>query len=473
MVNLVFKVLIWQHFATKKLLQIWCAANLSVPLRFIFAVYFQDNMKKQFSVDRQHAPALRPITHLNIVAPQHTQLDNGIPAIVVHRPELDIVMVKLLFPAGNWYEPQKQVASLTNRMLTEGTQHLSSADIAHRIEYYGAYFQTAAKNNHGETTLYTLGKHTEPLLSLAKTVLTEATFPATELQKLLQLSEQRLLINRQKNEFIADELLNEKLWGSEHPYGYKTELEDLKSIEIEQLQQFYTQHYNANNAVVYIAGNISDSHWNLINQYFGQTDWANKQRIVNPEHASTPFVPQKIHIPRNDSVQVSIRIARPLFNKTHHDYQAMFVVNTILGGFYGSRLMNNLREDNSYTYGIYSYLQSYLYGGTFGISTEVGKDVYKDALQQIYAEMELLQTELVDDDELNLVRNYLMGTLLSQMSGTFKLVGSLQGLYVYGLTTDYYEQFVHTIQNISAEQIRSLAQKYLQPKDMVEILAGV
>ena len=443
-----------------------------------FAPYFLQyipkySMKTQFSVDRRHAPVLRPITHLNIVAPQHTQLDNGIPAIVVNRPEQDIVMVKLLFPAGNWYEPQRQVASLANRMLTEGTQHLSSAEIAHRIEYYGAYFQAAAKNNHGETTLYTLGKHSEPLLSLAKTVLTEATFPVTELQKLLQLSQQRLLINRQKNEFIADELVSEKLWGSTHPYGYKIELDDLKSIEIDQLHQFYTQHYNANNAVAYIAGNITETNWRLINQYLGQQDWANSPRIADPTHTPTPFVPQKVHIPRNDSVQVSIRIARPLFNKTHPDYQAMFVVNTILGGFYGSRLMNNLREDNSYTYGIYSYLQSYLHGGTFGISTEVGKDVYKDAVQQIYAEMELLQTELVDDDELNLVRNYLMGTLLSQMSGTFKLVGSLQGLYVYGLTTDYYEQFVHTIQNITPEQIRTLAQQYLQSKDMVEILVGV
>lgn len=425
------------------------------------------------SLNRTQAPLQANIDRLVIREPQFLHLSNGIPMVLFNTGAQNVVMIKCLFPAGNWHEPKNQVASLTNRLMREGTTHLTAEQIANQVEYYGATLQTNAKYNHGEVTLYTLTKHLEPLLQTLKEVLTNATFPERELKTLAQQSIQRLLINREKIEYLADEQCSEHIWGTEHPYGYRTTAEDLEAINIIDLQSFYATNYSADNCLLYIAGKLDDTHLQLIEQYLGGYDWANGNRVADITHPYALPTPQKIHLPKHGSLQAAVRITCPMFNKTHPDYHGMFVVNTILGGFFGSRLMSNIREEKGYTYGIYSYIESLLHGGQFTISTEVGKDVREDAVKEIYKEITTLQTKLVKNDELTLVRNYLLGTLLSQMSSTFKLASTLQGIYVYGLDLDFYHKFVQTIQTITPKQIRTLAQKYLQPAQMSEIIVGI
>lgn len=425
------------------------------------------------SLNRAQAPLQANINRLIIREPQFLHLSNGIPMVLFNSGEQNVVMIKCLFPAGNWHEPKHQIASFTNRLLREGTVHLTAEQIANQIEYYGATLQTNAKYNHGEVTLFTLTKHLEPLLQTLKEVLTNATFPERELKTLAQQSMQRLLINREKIEYLADEQYAEHIWGKGHPYGYRTSTEDLEAIAIADLQSFYAANYTADNCLLYVAGKLDDTHLQLIEQYLGGHDWSNGHRVEDISHIYTPPTPQKIHLPKQGSLQAAVRIGCPMFNKTHPDYHGMFVLNTILGGFFGSRLMSNIREEKGYTYGIYSYIESLLHGGQFAISTEVGKEVCQDAVKEIYKEIAVLQTKLVKNDELTLVRNYLLGTLLSQMSSTFKLASTLQGIYVYGLDVDFYHQFVQTIQTITPKQIRNLAQKYLQPTQMSEIIVGI
>jgi predicted Zn-dependent peptidase len=150
----------------------------------------------------------------------------------------------------------------------------------------------------------------------------------------------------------------------------------------------------------------------------------------------------------------------------------MLVVSTILGGYFGSRLMANIREDKGYTYGIGSNIISKLHAGHFYISTEVGADVTNQALTEIYKEIALLRDELVADEELELVKNYLTGTFLRSIDGAFSLAQKFTGVYFYNLGYDYYTKYIDTLKNITPENIKDFACKYLQEEDLYELVVG-
>jgi predicted Zn-dependent peptidase len=150
----------------------------------------------------------------------------------------------------------------------------------------------------------------------------------------------------------------------------------------------------------------------------------------------------------------------------------MFVVNTLLGGYFGSRLMSNVREKKGYTYNIYSAIETMRFDGYFYVSTETGNDVAEDAVKQIFTEIEILQNNLVGKKELELARNYLMGTLLSQMDGPFNTMDLVRSLAADGLTLSFFQDAIRVVQEITPEEIRELAQRYLGRDEMWEVFVG-
>jgi predicted Zn-dependent peptidase len=169
-------------------------------------------------------------------------------------------------------------------------------------------------------------------------------------------------------------------------------------------------------------------------------------------------------------VQGSIRIARPFPNRHHPDFMKAMVLNTVFGGFFGSRLMSNIREDKGYTYGIHSYVQNHIHQSAWMISTDAGKDVCEATIEEVYKEMKLLREDLVDDEELLLVRNYLIGTILGDLDGPFHIMGRWKNLILNNLTDDYFYRSIETIKTITADELRELAKKYLNPEQFYELV---
>lgn len=424
----------------------------------------------QQKLNRRKAPVLSTFTDFRIKSPEQYSLGNGIPTTLFNMGAQDVAMVKLLFPAGSWHETLPQEGYLTNRMLLEGTKNYNSAGLSNAIEFYGASVELKAKNNHAEVVLYTLTKHLGALLPLLKEMITAATFPEKELQTIVQNTKRHLLVQKEKVEVIADDVFKAKLFGETHPYSYPIRTEDFDALTVERLNSFYKKHYSSENCAIYLAGKFSDADLKSIETHFGGNDWQNGQRVADIEHSFAPFVPGQHFIAKKDAVQAALRIGYPLFNKTHPDYQALFVLNTLLGGFFGSRLMANIREEKGYTYGIYSVIHSFIKGGYFAIQTEVGNEVRHDALREILLEMDRLRNELVEDEELEIVRNYLLGTILMQLSGAFNIAAALQGVFVYGLGINFYHEFIETIRTITPQKLRDLAQQYLREEQMLQVI---
>ena len=221
-----------------------------------------------------------------------------------------------------------------------------------------------------------------------------------------------------------------------------------------------------------MAGKVDDDVLSLLDNHFGGNDW---NAITTPSIKDLPIITSANReqlILKEDAMQSAIRIGKVLFNKTHPDFQPLQILNTLFGGYFGSRLMSNIREDKGYTYGIGSGIASLQNSGYFFISTEVGVDVCKDALKEIYFEMNRLREELVPEDELQLVKNYLLGMFLRSVDGPFAMAERFKGIMEYNLNYDYFDRYIATIKEISASQLRSLANSYFDKDSMIELVVG-
>ncbi|MDX1667006.1 MAG: insulinase family protein, partial [Saprospiraceae bacterium] len=182
--------------------------------------------------------------------------------------------------------------------------------------------------------------------------------------------------------------------------------------------------------------------------------------------------PQKewIHIP--DTLQTAIRVGRPLFDRHHRDYPGMYLLNTVLGGYFGSRLMTNIREEKGFTYNIYSLLEVMRQDGFICVATEVSNEFVEETLREIYAEMEVLAENPMEEEELNMVKSYLVGNFLTMLDGPFNVSDIVRTLAVDGLPMEYFSDFVATIIGMNAADVRDLAERYLNPEDMWEVVVG-
>ena len=423
-------------------------------------------------LNRAKAPILHIPNSLSIPRAEKMILTNQIPVYYFRAAHQEVLMLKLVFEAGNWYEPAKLLANFTNSMIKEGTTNRTSKALMDEIEYYGASIRTQSKRNYAEIQIFTLSKYLSNLLPLLADMLQNATFPADELTTKMRNSQQKLAVNLQKNDFIATRKFRLNIYGNNHPYGYAAEKADYDNLNVEKLKAFYKTHYTANNCSIYLAGRFDDQHLKDIDRFLGQNDWTTDQKISTPNHQTPVYKPTVEYISRPQTMQAAIMIGFPLFNHTHEDYPLMFFTNTILGGFFCFRLMRKIRTKKGYTYCIYSAITPLLHGGHCYISTEVGVDVWKETVKEIFFEIERLKTVPLDAEELTLVQNYLMGVLMSQTDGVFHLASAFQGVNSYGLDLDYYEKLADSIKHATAKQVQEMAQKYFDTKNMSQFVVG-
>ena len=206
-----------------------------------------------------------------------------------------------------------------------------------------------------------------------------------------------------------------------------------------------------------------------MNEHFGKLP-LNAAAVPAVEHIAKPATEKKHHVLNDpNGVQGAIRIARPFPNRHHPDFIKVQVLNNIFGGFFGSRLMSNIREDKGYTYGIHSYIQNHIHQSAWAISTEAGRDVCAATVAEVFKEMKILREELVEKEELHLVRNYMIGSILGDLDGPFQVIARWKNYVLNNLTEAYFYNSIETIKKISAEEICLLAQKYLNEDAFYEL----
>ncbi|HEX8459989.1 MAG TPA: pitrilysin family protein [Segetibacter sp.] len=423
-------------------------------------------------LDRTIAPEIKDAVDFNLqLKPsENFTLDNGIPVYSINAGAQEVTMVELVFHAGNWYEDQNIVAATTNFLLKNGTSKRSAFEINEHFEYYGAYLNRTCYSEHANISLHCLNKHLKEVLPVVEELITDSIFSEEELAVYKQNQIQRLKVSLQKCDFVANRYIDEYLFGLQHPYGKYTSIKDFEALTGEKLLPFFNDYYVNGQCVIFVAGKLPADIFQQLNNAFGHLP-LNKKPLPQKAHTIHSAIEKKQRVINDaNGVQGAIRIARHFPNRHHPDFIKTQVLNNIYGGFFGSRLMSNIREDKGYTYGIHSYFQNHIQAGAWQISTEAGRDVCEATIAEVYKEMKILHEELVDEEEMLLVKNYMMGSILGDLDGPFQIINRWKNYVLNGLDETYFYDSIKTIKEITAEEIQELAIKYLQPQDFYELV---
>ena len=425
------------------------------------------------SLDRTLPPLLRPLEAFEILRPERLEMKNGMQLNVIRAGSQEVVRLDLLIGGGQWHQTQALQALFTNRMLREGTPTMTSAQIAEKLDYYGAWLDLSSSVNCGFVTLYSLNKYFPRTLAIIADMLMNPSFPEKELEVVLETNRQQFLVNSSRVEVIARKHFNRSLFGEEHPFGRFAVESDYGRITPEVLREFYRKHYHSGNCTVYVSGKVTPEIIRCIEEHLGNVPWG-KIKKVQPLELIEPRQTTEKHVfvEKADALQSSLKMGCFMMDRVHPDFLKARVMVTLFGGYFGSRLMSNIREDKGYTYGIGAGIVNCPGSGVLAITTEADNQYIDSIITEVYREMDKMCNDLAPQEELEMVRNYMLGDFCRSYEGPF----SLSEAWIYTKTADLDDDFfvrqVDSIRSITAEEIRTLAQRYLCKENLIEVVAG-
>ena len=415
-------------------------------------------------------PEILPIR--KIITPNvinyHSEQD--IPVYEVRKEGCGIVTIEIVYTAGRPLESTKLVSGACAALLREGAGTLSSEVISEELDYMGATLSIHSTMDFITVKGVCLKQQLSAFLDMIGLIISEPHFKKEEWLLYKKKSIERLKVQLAKTDILSYRTVTEAMYGADHPYGYNSAPEYYDDVTVGLLKEHHHRHLVADNCQIFVAGDISVNERNLIDRLCLKIPKGEKQDRVykTPRVDSAPrqiFVPGGTH-------QSSIRIARKAFNRQHEDFSGLNYVCNLLGGYFGSRLVSELREKRGLTYGIYSSMDSHLYDGDFMISTEVANENLNETLEGIYQEMDTLRSNLVSDEEIELVNNYMMGNYLNLFDGPFNSIRAIKSLALSSIPLNELDTLIKSSLSFDANHIRDIAIKYLDRNDFWEVIVG-
>ncbi len=419
-------------------------------------------------LDRTTPPAAKRISSINFAKAESISLSNGTPVHIIHAGQHDIVRLEIIMKSGRWFETDKGSAYFTSQMLLEGTSGKSSKELADIFEFHGAHVSMNSGIDYNTFVVYTLSSKLGEIIDVVGQCISDPVFPDQELNILKDIQRQQLRINNEKNNFVAGKEIRKLLYGNTHPYGRSLEIEDMDDgLSTDLLRQYYRERL-LKDAEIIISGKVTD-------ELLKSLEVLNFLTVGNGkilEHSFGDISRSEATIEKPESLQSSIRLGRRIIHKTHGDYIGLVILNELFGGFFGSRLMKNIREEKGYTYGVHSSIISNIYDNFWVIGTDVKKEFVKDTIEQIYLEMDRLGSDLISQEELELVQNYMLGHFVSSLETSFALADKFKNIHFFGQDYSFYDQYVDTINSITPEHLIVLASTYLKPAAFKKAVVG-
>lgn len=422
--------------------------------------------------ERTKGPGFAPIDDIDFIPVNEFKLPNGIPVSLMEAGSQDVTRIDLVFPAGSVQAGVPLLASTVANLILEGTTTQTSAQISEMLDFYGAYLNAQTYHHNSVVTLFCLSSHLPVLLPLVEDVVKNAVFDQLEFDIYMDKRRQEHLIDLDKVKTISARKFSQVIFGEEHPYGRKLELTHFDMLKRDHLVDFYKKAYTPQDCRIVVAGQPGNNLPDLLANHFGSETWMRGPFNLNGVGDIMPDA-EKFHlINKEGALQSAIRIGRPLFNNHHADFIPLQILNTLLGGYFGSRLMASVREEKGLTYGIGSSIVPFRKSGMWMIGTEVKGEMRQAAIDAIFEEMGRLINEPVSDHELELVKNYMLGELLRNFDGPFSSSDIYRTLLEFDLDFEFYAQMSREIRTITPDRIQNLAAKYLKKEDFYVVVAG-
>lgn len=419
-------------------------------------------------LDRTIAPITTKISDISLPKAQCEMGLTEIPIYWLAGATQEILRLELVFNAGICQQKQLLIAAATNSLIQEGTKTRTARDIADGLDFYGSYLQSRCAVDDSQITLFCLKKHLVKCLEIVSDVLKNAQFPDNEIDIFIKNNKQRLRVQQEKTSYLCRKAFYKEVFGGASPISSFSESSDYDLISRETLVEFYKHRYQNTLKYITLSGDVDKETITSIKHFSEHFNHDNN----SVKYQSSKTTTQNIYITKKKSVQATLRIGKKMFNRSHKDYRQLQLLNLVLGGYFGSRLMKNIREDKGLTYGIYSSLESYLDDGCFYIEADVNTKKSELATSEIYKEISRLNSELIPEQELHTAKNYLLGSLLRSIDGPFTIMDRNRLLIDYKLSETYYTELLSIINDTTAKDLRDISNLYLNQDSLVEIVCG-
>lgn len=377
----------------------------------------------------------------------------GIPLFLVPEVRQDIIKIDFIFPAGKWFEPKAGVSHFTSNMLEKGTKRLNSTDLAEAFDRLGAHIEISAGYDNTGVSVYALRKNWKQAADLLAEMIQTPAFDDDELQLMKDIFNQNLKINKEKTSFVVSQLLRKMIFG-DHPYGTSLEENDVLEVTTDQLRKFHSDTFRP--SAIFVTTHPSVDMAEIMARF---------KQFASANAGHTPAMSvtsgnKNEHIPK-DGVQTSLRLGRRSLMRTDKDYPDLLLFNHILGGYFGSRLMKNIREEKGLTYGIYSSINPFIRDSFFVIGADVNKENRELALDEIRKEIKRMRTEPVGEEELEIARNHFLGSLQSEVANPFSVTDKIKNIQLHDLRPDYYPTLFRKINSLTADDLLRTGEQYV------------
>lgn len=417
-------------------------------------------------------PEVQYPTFINTQAAKSIVLKNGLTIYFMPSTSIEVVEIQFVFNAGSWHQNKLLQSKFTSSMMFEGIEGYTSRQLAEHFDYYGTFFGADSTKDYSSVTLYAASDMVHHVLPMFQKVVLSPSFPSTELKKLISEAKSQFLVTQSKNKTKAKNEFFRGLFGAKHPYGRIARLEDFDNIEAADLGQFYQTHYHPTNGFLFVAGNVNDQLMRQLSELFGEKVWSKRETKEQQKSYKIDSKQDKIKVESPNSLQSAIRIGKVSIMPDHPDYHYLQIVVTILGGYFGSRLMKSIREEKGYTYGISAILLAFKHASYISINTEVNIDVTQQTVDEIYYQIDLLIEKGVTQEELKLVKSYLTGDLLRGVDGAFNAMEKWKGIVLNDLDKEFINQRLKALNQITPEDVMRIAAKHLSTDSMLEVVVG-
>lgn len=421
-------------------------------------------------IDRKIAPSTQTIDKLNIIHPTQYIFDNGIPVFVFQSNLHEVIKIDIVFDSGTAHQSVTLASNFTLKMMHQGTLSWPGSRLSTILETNGAYVSKHAGKDDSVITFLFLRKNLAKIVPLLESMLKEPAFSANEFRILKKIEKESFLISNKKSKNLASKLMNRKLFGENTAYGGSAEVDDYKKLRLADIQQHYTNHIGPANCRIVVSGPVDADIISLLNQHIGN-EWNTKARRSKLT-SNLEFSAGTERVSIAGALQTAIQSGRIVMHRLDENFPSFLLLNTLLGGYFGSRLMSNIREDKGYTYGIHSQITAYLHATSFLIATEAGANFTQATLDEIAFEMNQLREILVDEKELELVKSYLTGSYLRGLDGVYSQAEKFRSIHSFGLDMDYYNTLLKRMMKTDAKKLQELANQYLNPDQMATVLVG-
>jgi len=417
-------------------------------------------------LDRKIAPKHAEITSFHLPSPAINTLSSGVPLFVLRGVSQQVLKIELVFSGAKWDETKNGLSYFTAQMFEKGTATKTSFEIADYFDRHGASIEISPGFDFVSVSLFSLTKNVTKVLPLFIELVTKSVFPDDELSLQKEIFIQNLKINNEKTSYVASKLIRQHLFGNSHPYGRSIEDDDVNQLTCEDLNGFFHNHHFLIQA--FVVGSLDESLLNLL-----ISELAVIPVSPNKKHLNVPVIQNESseYLNRPASIQTSLRLGKRTINRSHQDYPALVLINHIFGGYFGSRLMKNIREDKGLTYGIYSSINNLKNDAFFVIAADVNR-INKDvAISEIRNELTILCDKLIGNQELQNAKNHLLGGLQLEIANSFSVIEKIKTIHLYGLKENFYNDLFLNILELNELTLQRVANNHLADK-IIEVAAG-